>query len=534
VIELASQSGTYGNTSYSTDLDYRHYDGVRTNNDLSRIEWFSQAKEQLSPQDSIFVFAEYRAYHSGDDFQYYYQSNAMPYYKYDESEKPNLLAAYHHEWSQGVHTLFLAGRLQTEQSFTDRDTQQDILTQGSGKMPGTVDNPPYFNVSYQSSFAIYTGELNQIIQGDRFNVVCGDRLQIGSFDTIDELTLDSMVPHENVGYFSNPASAANTQNYFERNSAYDYNTVEVIDNLFLTGGVACDHVTFPDGYRTVPVVPASATLDQISPKAAVVWSPLSELAFRGIFTHSVGGVSDEDDFRLEPAQLAGFNQAYQTLIPESLFGSVDAQAIHTAGAGIDIKLKSRTYFGVQAEFLKAGATRMQGIFVLPQPIINPPPPSIFTASVPEDMTFHEHSVVATLNQLLDGGLSSGLQYKVTHSDMNDDFPAAAIGNPATDSFTRARLQQATWFALLNHPSGFFARTEVQWYHQDNYGESPAEPPSDFYQANIYAGWRLKRQRGELRLGVLNLNGANYRENPLNPFVELPRSRVFDARFTMNF
>jgi tetratricopeptide (TPR) repeat protein len=534
VIELASQSGTYGNTSYSTDLDYRHYDGVRTNNDLSRIEWFSQAKEQLSPQDSIFVLAEYRAYHSGDNFQYYYQTNARPFFEYDESEKPNLLTAYHHEWSPGVHTLFLAGRLQTEQGFADRGTQQFILTQGDGKMPGAVDNPPYFDVNYQSSLAIYTGELNQIFQGDKFNVVCGDRLQIGSFDTTDELALSAAAPPDIVPYFHNPPGAANSESYFERNSVYDYNTIQLIDNLLLTGGVAYDHLIFPDGYRTVPVTSGSMKLDQISPKAAIVWSPLPEIAFRGIFTHSVGGVSDEDDFRLEPSQLAGFNQAYQTLIPESIFGSVDAQAIRTAGAGIDFKFKSGTFFGVQAEFLEADASRSQGIFVLPQPIINPPPPSIYIGSTPEDLTYHENSVVATLNQLFAGGLSSGMQYKITHSEMNDDFPAGPAGFPATDQITHAQLQQVTWFALLNHPSGFFARTEIQWYHQDDYGESPAEPTSDFYQANIYAGWRLRRQHGELRLGVLNLTGANYSENPLNPFVELPRSRVFDARFTMNF
>jgi tetratricopeptide (TPR) repeat protein len=533
VIELASQSGTFGNTSYSTDLDYRHYDGVRVNNELSRTVWFSQAKQQLSPQDSVFVFAEYRDYHSGDNFQYYYQTNARPSYEYNESEKPNLLAAYHHEWSPGVHTLFLAGRLQTEQSFADQNTPQFILAQNYGKRTNVLAYPPYFDVNYASSFAIYTGELNQIIQGDRFNVVCGDRLQLGTFNTTDDLPLDSAAqPYE--AYFSNPASVADSQDHFDRNRLYDYNTVEVIENLLLTGGLAYDHVTYPDGYRTVPISHGTQTIDQFGPKAALVWSPLADFALRGIYTHSVGGVSDEDDFRLEPAQLAGFNQAYQTLIPESIAGSVDAQAIHTAGVGIDLKLQPRTFFGVQAEFLKADASRRQGVFVFPQPISTPPTP-IFSSSMPEDLTYHEHSVLATLNQLFPGGWSSGVQYKITHSDLNDDYPSIrGVGNPSPDQFTHAQLQQATWFALLNHPSGFFFRTEIQWYHQDNAGYTPSEPPSDFYQANIYAGWRLRRQHGELRLGLLNLNGADYRLNPLNPYLELPRSRVFDARFFLNF
>jgi len=47
--------------------------------------------------------------------------------------------------------------------------------------------------------------------------------------------------------------------------------------------------------------------------------------------------------------------------------------------------------------------------------------------------------------------------------------------------------------------------------------------------NIFAGWRMRRQKGELSLGVLNLAGANYKLNPLNPYSELPRERVFVAR-----
>jgi hypothetical protein len=249
---------------------------------------------------------------------------------------------------------------------------------------------------------------------------------------------------------------------------------------------------------------------------------------RGIFTHSVGGVSDEDDFRLEPAQLAGFNQAYQTLIPESLTGSVDAQLIDTAGVGLDLKLARDTFFGVQAEFLKAAASRRQGVFYY-----YGTPPSV-GGSTAEDLAYRERSVLVTLNQLFPGGWSSGLQYKVTDSDLNDDFPSIPASFPEAALIYHAQLQQATWFALLNHPSGFSVRTEVQWYHQNISVPPPAEPTSDFFQSNLYVGWRLRRQRAEIRLGVLNLNGADYRLNPVNPYVELPRKRVFDARFSLNF
>src|SRR5438034_1337823 len=69
--ELTSQFGTFGNTSYSLDVDYQHNEGIRTNNGLSRLEWYSTIKQQLTPQDTIFVLTKYQDYHSGDNFQYY-------------------------------------------------------------------------------------------------------------------------------------------------------------------------------------------------------------------------------------------------------------------------------------------------------------------------------------------------------------------------------------------------------------------------------------------------------------------------------
>ncbi len=68
----------------------------------------------------------------------------------------------------------------------------------------------------------------------------------------------------------------------------------------------------------------------------------------------------------------------------------------------------------------------------------------------------------------------------------------------------------------------------------NHGYSPALASEDFWQHNLIAGFRLKRQRGELSLGVLNLAGTDYHLNPLTPYSELPRERVFIARLKLNF
>jgi hypothetical protein len=99
------------------------------------------------------------------------------------------------------------------------------------------------------------------------------------------------------------------------------------------------------------------------------------------------------------------------------------------------------------------------------------------------------------------------------------------------------------YILFNHPCGFFAGAEANWFLQDNIrrthdsGSNPVQlelPGEEFPVFNIFAGWRLPRQRGDLSLGVLNVGGKDYHLNPLNSFTELPHERVFAARIRMRF
>ena len=107
LIERASQYGTFGGTSYSLDLDYQHADGVRPNNSLDRVEWFTTVKQQSRRYP--LGDGRFQDYHSGDNFQYYWQTNARPNFTFDENQQPIVVGAWHHEWSPGVHTLLMEG-----------------------------------------------------------------------------------------------------------------------------------------------------------------------------------------------------------------------------------------------------------------------------------------------------------------------------------------------------------------------------------------------------------------------------------------
>ena len=81
--------------------------------------------------------------------------------------------------------------------------------------------------------------------------------------------------------------------------------------------MAADEEEFPYYFRNPPVTSGEDTRSQLGPKAALVWSPIPEATVRGVYTRSLGGVSLDESYRLEPTELAGFPQAFRSLISES-------------------------------------------------------------------------------------------------------------------------------------------------------------------------------------------------------------------------
>lgn len=112
------------------------------------------------------------------------------------------------------------------------------------------------------------------------------------------------------------------------------------------------------------------------------------------------------------------------------------------------------------------------------------------------------------------------------------IPVSALAS--ANQTLKATLQEVDTYLLFNDRSGFYARFEAHWYGQDNAGWTPAEPAVSFVQENIFAGYRFLRRRAELQLGSLNLSGGDYDLNPLTVYQELPRKRVFEARFNFIF
>ena len=535
--ETASQFGRYQRTAYAVDLDYQRNDDVRANNQLDRMEVYTTVKYQLTPQDSFLFLGKFQQYHSGDNFQHYNPSLIRSNFYYNEYQSPGaLVGGYHREWAPGIHTLILGGRLANDQRLGDQSATNFLAVTGAGgAIQGLAGLP--FDTTYRGQFEIWSGELSQIIQRERHTLVLGGRFQSGSFSTQDRVLLNPSVAVFSPSFRSPPA-ADSVRSGMERITGYAYWTWEVLPKLRLTPGLAYDRVGSPQNHRQPPLIEADRTIDQVSPKAALTWSPSSLLTVRGAYTRSLGGVSYDESYRLEPTQMGGFSQAFRSLIPESLAGSLSAPRFETAGLGADLHFQTRTYVTLQWERLASDADRTLGVFQSALfPFFATP------SSLREQLNYREQSGSIVLNQLIGDEWSLGGSYRFTGARLERRLPD--VSTSILDDAHRVDsgdLHQVALFALFNHPAGWFAGTDLNWHiQQSSVRNEPGGmaattrlPGEEFPQLNLRVGYRFWQRRGEIMIGGLNLTGENYELNPINLYTELPRERVFYVRLRLRF
>jgi Tfp pilus assembly protein PilF len=523
--EDAVHYGNVGSTSYALEAFYRSHQGQRPNNDQEQFTGWLQFKEQITPRDSVYLQAIYYNAEAGDLTPYYDQTNANRFVQIKERQEPIVLAGYHHEWAPGSHTLFLAGRADDtlEVSNPQQTTAKLVQSPVTGRIVRV--EPVVFAQDYRSAYELYTGELQHIWEGDPHRLIVGTRYQAGEFRTENRQTSSEPLP--------GLEADQDLRSDFRRFDAYGYYHQQVAESLLLLAGVSYDYVMFPVNHRYAPISSEEESTDQVSPKAGLVWSPTAGTTLRAAYTRSLGGVSFDQSFRLEPTQIAGFNQAWRSIIPEAVTGASPAPTFETWGVELDHRFTHGTYFGLEAQLLKSKVSRSIGAFL--DPVVPPAVP----IHVTEDFDYEEKILGITLNHLLGECWSLGEAYRISYADLQERRPtipetAIAPAEFAASREQKALLHQLELHAIYNHPSGFFAQGQAMWYSQSNRGDPPALPGDDFWQFNLYAGYRFPRRKAELRLGLLNLTGQDYRLNPLNLTAELPRERTLAVNFRFHF
>lgn len=520
-LQRSSAYGNYDDVAYAVDLEYRSQNGWRDNNDARQLTVSPKFKYQLTPQDSIFfeVVDYVSAY--GDLSQYYNQYGTVAgqpapatEYRGNEWQSPDVYVGYNHQWSPGSQTLLLGGYLDDKLDYSDPQAVGILALQGGAG--GLETNT--FPTTYERRYHAFSGELQHVFETERQTMVVGTRYQYGWINS-------SATEQFNTAFGPQTFSQLDYRSVLQRYNIYGYETVKVFDPLQLTAGVAYDYLRYPDNIENAPISSGQSSIGRVSPKAGFIWTITPETFFRFAYTRSLGGLSYDNSVRLEPTEVAGFNQAFRSIIPESVAGIVPGSRFTTYGVGLDRSFKSNTYFTIQGQILDSDGSRSVGVFDAPGII---PFPTGVTA-IPQTLGYSEQSLTAALTQLLGDNWSVGERYELSRAELSEDF--SGVASPQKFS---GRLQQSQLFLNYYHPIGFFGQFQAVWTGQVNDHYSPALPATGFWQFNAYVGYRFWHRTAELRLGVLNIANQDYLLNPLNLYYDLPRSRTLSASLKFYF
>ncbi len=550
--QATSQYGAIDGSSYALDQVYEDRHGQRPNADFHQNYLSGGIKQQLSAQDSIMLQGILSQSHAGDLTQYYDPGLALLDLRAKESQEPTMLAGYHREWSPGNHTLISAGRIIDTLEYAHSSYDELLLfknqagqviglpkPQQTGGTPYPV--PPMATIRYADDINLYTAEIQQVIQAEPLNLVIGSRYQDGTMDISSGLGQSTRTRLGNASYYlpknipwavyyTNPPVSESYSLAMQRFSAYGYGSWQVAKPLQLTAGVAYDLLDYPENHLWPPLSNLQESQDQVSPKAGLIWTPWKLATLRGTYTRSLGGVSIDQSFRLEPSLVGGFNQSYRSLIPESVTSPTPGTGFETFNLGFDQKFPSGTYLGIEAERLESQAERTIGGFEV-RTMATPA-----VSSFLESLDYQETNLRVSADQLLGEYWTAGIQYRLSGAELDEVYPQIpATVNPDANTNREAELHQVILKTVFNHSSGFFAQAEAVWSLQQNRGfQANLMPGDDFWQENLHIGYRFPRRTAEIRLGLLNLSDQDYRLNPLNLHADLPRGRTFTASLKFNF
>jgi len=589
--QQTSLFATQGRFSAGLDYLYHNNEGYRTNNDDLRRELWLQIKYEVSPDDMVYTLLHGRDQTGGDFFQSYGNLSANTGLRFEDKQDPGLvLVGWNHRWSPGMNTLFLGGRLASDQTLTLPNTSEFLFQRapasfqpgfietapggglqytspdlrnattppvsynldgtmklsadfqreiapflGQGPVTGVFGEP--FNVATERKFTIYTAEIEHIWQTGRNTLLVGGRWQAGPFDTTTRL--DLLVPSL-AHYFTSPAAQQDVQVNFERQSAYAYDYFSVARWLTLIGGGSWDRLKHPDNFRFAPVNARHDTDARGNGKFGFTLTPSRWVTVRGAYTEALGGVALDEDVRLEPVQFAGFNQAFRTVISESVASSVEAPVYKNKGLSVEGTLPTRTWWAASCNDLHENVDRTIGSFdVLFLPVF-PSGLGILPSGTSEKLAYREQVFTAGVNQLVGTQLAFGAVYRHTRANLHDTYPQVPVSlNVYADQYSVAALDTVTLNANWNSPRGWFGRAEANWYAQTlggtNGGQSNNSPPGDnFWQDNLEAGYRFNRNLSEVSVGVLDLGDRDYHLSPLTYTLELPHRRTFFVRCRLGF
>lgn len=525
----SAQYGTLDGSSYSLEAEYRTEPGERVNQDLEVLQLEAKFKQDLTPDDSVYLHViDFRA-EGGDIAQHFDEQDVSRTFRFQDEQRATVLAGYHHQWSPQNHSLLLAGRLEDELETSDPSSVVLALDRGGGTVNALA--PVTVSHTYRSGAELYTAEVQQIAVAGRHSLIAGARGQWNEqelADRVEDPNGDFLI----LLGLDNPVSVQNEDVSSSSVSLYAYDYIRLTDSLQLVGGLNYTYQVIPVNSATAPVSSSREHQDHLGPKAAIIWSPASSTGVRASYTKSLTGSGLGQSVRLEPTHVAGLPQTFRSPVPFALVGELDGADLETAELLWEGHLHN-TYLSLGGQWLTVERDRQLGLFLSHEDY--DPPPSL--GLIQEQVRFRERALDFSAHQLISDEWSLGLRYRLSYAELKRNFPeypGLGVGGLDDNPDWRGWLHTLSLSGLYRHHTGLFARAEGVLFAQDRERDGSSAPGDDFWEVNLIAGYRFPRQRAEIAVGILNILDTDYRLDPINQHADQPRSRTFYVRLLINF
>jgi outer membrane receptor protein involved in Fe transport len=293
---------------------------------------------------------------------------------------------------------------------------------------------------------------------------------------------------------------------------------------------------YPANHRAAPVSDQTRTAQRLSPKGGIVWRPSAMTSIRIAHAQGLTGTSFDQSFAVEPTQVAGVNQAFRSLIPESIAGANAGVRLKITAAGWEQRLGERTYAAASVARYESPLVRDIGVFERPVGT-----DTLFVPStIREKVVYSEDVVGVSLRRLFGEHWSAGVDYHWSEAHRRFDHPAIPRDLDLGDSAWSPRRRETSALNRLGfdtrfqHRCGFFAETRWEWWSQDNQRGLAGIADASFWRGDILVGWRFARRRAEATVGVLNVGDQFEPLAALSGVTGTIRERTFVARLRMAF
>lgn len=532
--QTLSHTGNFGASNYALEVTNHRFPGEGKNQDFTRDEVTAVASHQFTPDDTMVVSAYYENTRGGDVRVGVPAGFEDLESRFRDQQLPILTAGYRHHWRPGSETLAMVARLDDDSRFDDPRSLQSVFQQEpDGRY--TLLFVPTLSMSFRNRLEIYHAELAHIEQRGNFSLQGGARFQDGHFESQNRFTEPTPL---GLG-FPKPAAEAKIREPFQRTSVYGYATWKFAPGWSALVGASGDWLTFPTGLFVAPITRGKADKTKVSPKAGLVWEPSERWSVRAAHTESVGGVSFEESFRLEPVQFGGFTQGVRSLVPEAIGGSTNAAEFKLDGLGVTAKWAGRLYFDLEAQQLRSEAERQSGVFSF-----DPFPTQPYPVSLREQFNLRERRLVANALWLVSStwSLTAGAEW--VDAELEQAYPLSLRINRLQRSHLFAPKARISW----NSPKGFFWRTETSWLRLRGevtsfqgrlstvvpINATQKLPGRNAWNTDMTFGYRAPSLKWTAALGVENLWNTDLALDALVVPRPLPLQRAFFGRVTWSF